>query len=79
MAKDQTVGNMPEILLPLSDVTATAGKPLRIECDVSEGQPPAKFKWYVQFFTHNFTAVILSIILTWTFGLHNNLTINSTF
>ena len=75
MAKDQTVGNMPEILLPLSDVTATAGKPLRIECDVSEGQPPAKFKWYVQYFTiyyvHNFATVILSIVLG-TFGFHGS-------
>ena len=50
MAKDLSVGNMPEILLPLSDVTATAGKPLRIECDVTQGHPPAKFKWLVLFF-----------------------------
>ena len=45
VAKDRTVGNMPEILLPLSDVTATAGKTLVIECDVTAGNPPAKFKW----------------------------------
>ncbi len=45
VAKDTAVGNMPEMLLPLSDVTATAGKPLRIECDVTEGHPPAKFRW----------------------------------
>lgn len=44
-AVDRTVGNKPEMLLPLSDVTATVGKPLRIECDVTEGHPPATLKW----------------------------------
>ncbi len=44
-AKDLAVGNKPQILLPLSDVTATAGKPLKIECDVTEGHPPATFRW----------------------------------
>ena len=45
VTRDIKVGNAPEILSPLTDVVGTAGKPMRIECDVSQGHPPASFKW----------------------------------
>jgi len=40
------VGNAPKIRSPLADVSATAGRPLLLECDISLGRPKAEIRWY---------------------------------
>ena len=40
------VGNAPRVLCSLEDTFAIAGKTLKLECDVTLGNPRGEIRWY---------------------------------
>jgi len=39
------VGDLPEILHPLEDITVIAPEPVLLECDLDVGEPAAEVEW----------------------------------